>query len=177
MLNGAIVLLAFLLGGLPKASGADVSKRREILEKHWRETKKTEPPFWSFRVSDPIPAVWPNQAPFRYVYFATAHGFSPQLSDGEVRGTVWGKLTVEGDAEPKFIRLAKVIKDEGRTGVRPLTEKEKKILAVDPLELLGTRSKDSDLKLKAYYCLRMTFGTVPAEAMAANPAFFKWLGC
>lgn len=171
----------------PPDAAEIIAKVTDLAEQEWKKSlalKRGNPDDadfigWETRLSAPFPLAWPSVEQ-TFAFYAVARGMNPfVLRDGEYVGPTWARITCSVQSQKTELTLLDTrLESRGVQGVRPLRHEELDVLKLSPLDaLLGTRTAATDAQLKAYYCLQLSLGNIPPEAVAAHAAFFKWLDC
>ena len=193
----SLAFLSLVCSSGPAMNPNDIKKQVEaaeaLVKAEWRKIKEPAGPpgqfvGWSPAVSPALPAAWPPDGKGQIHYYAYAYGFRPSLSDAQVVGAPWARVTVDatGRASPRLGILTRKVKEIGIQGVRPLRTDEIPVAkSYDAVEAeLYKLSRQTSLAnidtsaIKRYFrhwC--DTNGTMAEQIRPLHKAFFDWVGC
>lgn len=181
----ALISLA-LLGCRPKASPPRKVMVKDVLEAEWAATVKDKSLMRSELTAD-FPASWPPNGDGLVSYFAYSSGMPPGLSDGQLVGSVWGRIVLDPETGGTwFTRLSPRTQELGTQGVRPMSKEEidlykrapEAIQMVRDLAKLKDAPRSPDPLLRAVYCQSYRFSGVITTSLPRPEADFqRWLDC
>lgn len=152
----------------------------DIQEKIHREwamvSQKEQGKGWSYRMSLPLPSVWPLKKDTGQTFYVYAADVL-RIMDAEVVAEPWAKVVVSGDKQ-ELVVISKALKELGPQGVHPVSKAE------TAGEACGQMPKEYDKNLAShgynrdYYCRWICNNRVIADNLRrAHEDFFRGLNC
>ena len=196
-----IFLLALALGSFSSAVAAEDKDMNQqiiaLLKPYWQELSRKQPApktgvsWFEYRVTPPLPSLWPPSPSTTLYYYAYAAGnpIERPVADGEHDSLPWARVEVGRgpQAKPKVALLRRDLKELGIQGFGPVMREEMEAhqrLGIASAALLGSlialppAASDEAYTLKTFYCQWQRWnGVIAKELMKNHKEFFRWLAC
>lgn len=179
-----------------KNTGSVKARFKQVLDREWEKVNPNRdehpgrgPPrvFWNYQISPAFPSEWPPRRAAPLYYYLYASGIDAQVVDAERLSKPWARLDIRrnSDGSAQLQILSKGISEIGLQGVRPLTEEEASVYALEPQIEAYLQSSDSVPQdttkeaelLRSYYCAWSGDRGVVGEIQPYHESFFSWLLC
>lgn len=141
----------------------------------------TNTTMWRHALAPVVPATWPPDGSVVTLVYASGHRMG--LADGEQVAAPFARI-VTASGNDRLETLGSTLVDRGIQGVRPMRREEMAVphatkldATVRALTAASVQAPPSP-ELKASYCQWKSLnGIIAPDIVAAQPAFFRWLGC
>jgi hypothetical protein len=157
-----------------------------LLASEWEYTVAKDDLHGSMLTVD-LPASWPPNGDGRLSYLAYVGGMRSGLADGEIIGSIWGRIVLDTKtAKASFERLSASAAEIGTQDVHPMSAKEIAVFANEEAAVRTLTAitktkgapKAADPVLRAFYCQWRAFDGVIADKLPSPEAdFLRWLDC